>query len=231
MKKKILWGFLLPSLISLCVCCKNQTHEANNSPTLFADFYVRYLHDEKLTKAEVSFREGESDSTAVSKDFDEVLFFGRQMEARDWGPEKGILFSTEFTENYPGEYFFQFGDDNAEKRKFSLKMAPLTGYAFQGPVSKLSGANLTLEGELPGEGEKLILLFSNEENKTGAVEIPDIAGKKSFNIKPQALISLSSGKNLVYLVKKKLEFSTENGINASALIEYYSTSQTVEVLE
>lgn len=231
MKKFLLFGIFPLIFCATFGSCKNQTQDTDSSPTLFADFYVRYLHDEKLTKAEVSFREGSSDSTAVSKDFEEVIFFGRPMEAIDLGPERGIRFSIEFPENYPGTYIFEFGDQKDSKKKFSMEMGPLSGFGFEGPLSKSKGANLKLEGPVPGKGESLILLFSNEKNQTGVVEIPKIDGRTSFQLRPEALISLSPGKNRVYLVKKKLEYSQANKMNTSALIEYYSSVREVEVLD
>lgn len=210
--------------------CKNDRAGSSAPSVLKANLYIRYLADDNSVKAEAVFLESSSDTAVRPKDFDNVVFQGRPMDARDLG-DRGIRFSAEISEAYAGDYFFEFGDKGAEKRTVKISMPALDAFDFEGKVSKSAGAKLNLAGAVFSNTESLVLLFSDKNNQTGAVEIPNLSGMKNLQILPQALISLHPGENDVYLVKKQNRQFSENGVAVNATIEFYTKTKKVMVEE
>lgn len=211
------------------VGCAQETPRKNEATTLLGEFYVRYIADESAVRAEATFREQHGDSIGQTKDFDEVIFHKRPMDARDLG-DRGIRFSIDFSENFAGAYAFEFGDKGTAKHKIDVAMSAIEDYAFEEPVSISSGTRLRIIGTPFKKEDQLVILFSDTLNRTGAVEISDLSGKTEFTIRPEEMTSVSPGKNIVYLVKKQTRQMVGEQMKFISLFEYYSKTKTIEIV-
>lgn len=194
-----------------------------------ADFYVRYLETERQIKAFAGFYEGDSIaggrplSVSGGVDFQEL-----DMEKRTL-VDRGIRYTVTRTANYPEHFSFTYrlGDEEQQHR---FAMAPLNNFFFEGPVSISRGAKLVIEGEPLQSEESLILLFTDEENKTSKVRVSGPSPDNTFRLSPEQLAAIPPGPSLLYLVKKRSLIEEQPYRTVISAAEYYTKTLSLEIM-
>ncbi|MEZ4949007.1 MAG: hypothetical protein R2784_06400 [Saprospiraceae bacterium] len=228
MKKIFFQIFWTTILFTGFYSCTQETPDKSSTP-ITAEFYIRYLQTEDLFAGEVSFY-SMVDSTAKFHEFDQVMLNGVSMEKRDI-PGYGIRYRLELPASPGHNVTLSFNKKGEEKNETTFQIAPIKDFTFPEGISLNNGALLKMDTEIFGKNESLRILFTPENEKTGSVEIPSLAGKNEIKIPAQALISLQAGTNKVEMVRKKLMVKKEENITFNMLAEYYTTTKTMEISE
>ena len=199
---------------------------------LFAEFFVRYLQAEKELKAHVSFYEGDTVKTAVPKSFaGGATFQGHSMEARNL-PGGTIRYIYEQLGTYADTFQFRFKDDFGQNRIIPVAMTPIDSFAVQGgQASRSAGMSLFARGGQLNQGESMVLLFSDEDQKASTIMLTGPSAGEEYRIPAAKVETLSPGKNTLYLVKKKRTAEKGDSLSVLADIEFYTRSIEVEVVE
>ena len=177
----ILIPFLILGSMFFFGCRSTQPQEKPNH--LFAEFFVRYLQAEKELKAHVSFYEGDTVKTAVPKSFaGGATFQGHSMEARNL-PGGTIRYIYEQLGTYADTFQFRFKDDFGQNRIIPVAMTPIDSFAVQGgQASRSAGMSLFARGGQLNQGESMVLLFSDEDQKASTIMLtgPEFAAEKAL---------------------------------------------------
>ncbi|MCB9287366.1 MAG: hypothetical protein H6560_08625 [Lewinellaceae bacterium] len=216
---------------SLLYGCREPREQEAPTP-LFAEFYVRYLQAERELKAHASFFEGDSIQAATPKAFAEgAAFQGNSMEPRTL-PGGTLRYTFEQPGTYADTFRFSFRDDLGRGRQVLVAMAPIDSFAVTGgQASKSSGMALYARGGKLERGESMILLFNDEKNQAATIMLTGPSAGENYRIPAAKVEKLSSGKNTLYLVKKKRATQKEDGLSALTDIEFYTNTIEVEVTD
>ncbi|MCB0547403.1 MAG: hypothetical protein KDD19_07415 [Phaeodactylibacter sp.] len=229
---RIIIMILLAAGVALLSGCREAPTQEGKLPHHFAEFFVRYLQGEKELKAHASFFEGDSIATAVPKAFaGGAAFQGNSMEARNL-PGGTIRYSYEQRSDYADSFKFGFQDDFGQKREISIAMAPVDSFAVQGgQASRSTGMSLYARGGKLTQGESMVLLFNDEENKASTIMLTGPSAGELYSIPAAKVEALRPGQYTLYLVKKKRVAEPGDSLSFLADIEFYTSTIEVEVVE
>lgn len=216
----------------LCCSCDNSAPEtASKTPTIYATLYVRYIQPDQQIKAEATFYEGDSLKTALPKAITGGTTFQNSGMGNRTLQDQVIRYGYENTIEYPAQFSFGFKDGAEQPYTHNYSMSPTGDFSIKEAISKTRGMTLILEGESLKKGERLVLLFSDAENKAYTVEMRGPTRSKEIPINAKQLEKLPVGKGQLYLVKKKLESVKLEFLDINAAAEYYTHSIDIEVVE
>ncbi|MCB9040001.1 MAG: hypothetical protein H6557_25550 [Lewinellaceae bacterium] len=211
--------------------CKD-TQPEESPRHLFAEFFVRYLQAEEELKAHASFFEGDTIQTAVPKSFaGGAAFQGQDMAVRNL-PGGTIRYTYEQRSAYADTFRFNFKDDFGQRREIQVAMVPIDSFAVEGgQASKSAGMALYARGGQLGRGESMVLLFTGEKNKASTIMLTGPSAGEEYRIPAAKVEPLSTGKNTLYLVKKKRAAEEGDSLSTVSDIEFYTYTIDVEVVE
>ncbi len=223
---------LFPLLFLTLLFCNCQPEpEPDQGPMLFADFFIRYLDDEKELKAQASFLEGDSIDSAIPKTFEGgVAFQGSGMEMKKI-QDKLIRYSLVQEMNYQDSFRFKFNNDLGNPEIYSIAMSPITDFFLKGPISKSKGMTIVVNGGVLNPGENLVLLFSDEKNQARTINVIGPVANVEYHFGPDQLRNLTIGPGQLYLVKKQLKDEKTTTREIRTEIEFYTKAIEVEVEE
>lgn len=225
--------FALMCLIALSVSnCQPDTQAAQTGPSTYANLFVRYIAPQGQLKATAAFREGDSLSTAQPVEIPGgVTYQGRQMEARQL-PGQQVRYLLDTRSAFAKEHQFRFKAANGTTQEVTLQLAPIDSFSIIGGTASLSeGMELYIKDERIGEGESIVLLFSDENNKATTITLTNPALQDTFPVAAIRLRKLQPGPHRVYLVKKQHQEIDLKGAKVIADIEYYTAEQPFNVTE
>ncbi len=224
---------LLLFVILLAACHRDKSNANTDTTndhtnTFFAQYYVRYLQEERQIKAHVAFFEGDSLPTARPIQFqNEVIFQGQNMQARQLPPR-----TVRYIYNGVGDYaskgfIFQYQDSTGKTQQQVLQMAPIADFSLNAAASRSKGMELSLESPPFLNNESLVLFFTNvADNQAYTIEYKGLIDNPLF-IAPEEMGGITPGKYLLYLVKKQLTTDLVEKSEITSEVEFYS--KTIEV--
>ena len=132
---------------------------------------------------------------------------------------------------YTPEHMFRWKDAQGRSAQFDLSLAPITAFAFdKNPLARDSVATLRWDGKALEQGESLVLLWERAAgNLTVPMEVLGTPGQSSINFPSAKLKELEPGSWTLYLVRKKAVKTDIQGVTASALLEFYTRVDTIQV--
>ncbi len=199
---------------------------------IFAKFYVRYLQAEKELKAEASFKQGDTISTARSIVLQEANFEKNKMEIQNLGKSYGIRYSFRKAAPYSTQYDFEFGNEQIGIHKHTVQMEPITAfYIKEEIVKKTAGINLIWEGQALSKDQELVLLFTDEQNKAFPITVSGPTPSNSIALSSEKIASLSPGKGRLMVIKKQLIKTKETNFTKITEMEFYSNNLDIEIVK
>lgn len=212
--------------------CQQEDKPEETAPTIYANLFVRYIAPQGQLKVTAAFREGDSLSTAQPVEIPGgVTYQGQQLEARKL-PGQQVRYAMDTRAAFAQEHRFSFQAADGQPQEAALSLSPIDSFSVIGGVASLSkGMNLYIKDEKIDEGESIVLLFSDADNKATTITLTNPAVRDTFPIAGLRLRKLKPGPHRVYLVKKRQQELDLPGIKAIAEIEYYTAEQTFEVTE
>ncbi len=223
----------LTIIYCICICqlltsgCRDSA-TSNDSSHVYADYYIRYLAGSQQLKAEARFLEGADLQTAEPKILLGGLnFLGRSMDLQT---ERANQHKYTFTDTlyYPEELQFQYREE-AVLQNQAFNMTPLAEFFIDGDFSKQNGLALVAEGSVLKGNERLILLFTDVENRLYSTTVEGPTSDIKHDIAPEALPSdLPEGPISLYLLKRMKKTMAQSRQTITASIEYYTDTLQVQ---
>lgn len=217
---------LLTAILLMAGCKSDQ----KASSKLFADFFVRYLQDVAEMKAQASFNEGDSLTTAMPKTIQGgVAFQGSGMEMRTvqnslvrYTIQRRSLFNPPFNFSYQGS--------NGEMQSYTVPLLGIDSFYVRGDASISKGMTLVLKGAPYTPEEGLVLLFSDSNNNAQSLSFKGFSGNELF-IPAENLTILKPGTWKLYLVRKISKIESTPTSNILGAGEFYTRTIDIDVKE
>ncbi len=224
--KKTIFFFLV---LVFCYACESDVPQKQSPQTIFAELFVRYLQNESALKTEATFKEGKDASTATWKEFtDGVKLDGQFMKFKNH-KDKLMRYQLKSRNKYAGQYTFEVADQTLKDFKVTLGMTDIKNFQVDNPIIPKKGMRLSWDGDALQEDEKLVLLFSDENNKAYSCTITGPTPKSEKQISPAILPDMIPGKGQLYLVKKKQVQQNGKNQQVNGNIEFYTNSKEIVV--
>lgn len=224
---------LLLFVILLAACHRDKSNANTDTTndhtnTFFAQYYVRYLQEERQIKAHVAFFEGDSLPTARPVQFQgDVIFQGQPMQPRQLPPR-----TIRYLYNGVGDYalnsfIFQYQDNSGKTRQQMLQMAPIESFSVNIEASRSRGMELTVQTAPFQTDESLVLFFTNlTDHQSYTIEYKGLIDNPLL-ITPQEMGNITPGKYLLYLIKRQRMTNRSERTEITTEIEFYS--KTIEI--
>ncbi len=214
----IIYSMLLGILF---FACKQETSSTKSAKRYVADFYVRYLEEERNLKATASFFEKTDTSRLLLP----------------WSPEKNVLFQASSMEkrtiqngvvryikessglSFMAPFQFSFADG---RQKVVLQMDPIGLLTLEKAPSKKTGIQLTVEQGQLKESESMVFLFSDADNRAYSHTIDGPHPENTYSLSEDDIAEWPSGEGQLYLIKKKQKTEESGNWMYQTQIEFYS---------
>lgn len=221
---------VLTLLLVPFIGCRNN-EPAEPKPRLFGDFFVRFLAEGDGLKAQVSFYEGISLETAIPRTMPGgVIFQGSAMQPRDLQGQM-IRYSISREAAYSEAFPFRFQALDGKWKEYLLSMTPVQDFFVKGDISRSRGMTLIVNGGLLRDNEKLVLLFSDDQNRASSITLDGPTANIELFLPPEKLQDLKAGPGQLYLVKKQSDLVERPEISLTSSIEYYTKTIAIDVKE
>jgi len=217
---------LLPVLLTVLISCgRSEETELHHQ----ASFSVRYLSLDQTLRAQASFWEASDSLQSQTLQIrGTVRFQDRMMTYREeelTDPSYLLEYRSEFPETLNLEIQFEDHPDAL----LSLKMDPIADFRAQFSRSEARGLVLEVAGgRLSGE-ESLVILLSDDQNTVHTFNIRGPSTSDTHRLTADQLAPLAPGQHTLFLVKKQVRQIRKAGLQASTLIEYFSTPREIEL--
>lgn len=229
-KKISIFLTVLILLLSWCFSCKFTKKESIQTDALQIDYYVRYLQSGKQLKAEISFAEVDSIQKIMPKKMSEVLFQNLALDGKKLPKKYRYELTTETVEKE--HYSFTYRLDSRLSSTQEIIITPIADFSIKkDKVSLNAGTKVKVMGKPLQENESIILLISDENNKTSTLKIDTLSTNKEIVVQPEQLNSLKLGKGTIYLVRRQITKEKSNHVQLTGLTEYYTTAKNIEIIQ
>jgi len=221
--KYIFFSILTALAFSFC-----RTPETTTKRTLST--YVRYLADVKRLRAEASYAEGAPNPQPVEM-VNGFRFQGQAMKLK--ATQNATYQLEQMAAEYPPKFTFDWSDARGTAHQFDLAMAPLIQFGFlKEPLSIHEANTFQWTGGSLENGEVFVFLWENiETGENVKMEIFQNSVKPEIKFPAAKLAELKPGNWKLYLVRKKLTKGNVDGIDISGVTEFYSKTDTIQVLK
>ncbi|MCC6460842.1 MAG: hypothetical protein IT260_10260 [Saprospiraceae bacterium] len=222
--KYTFFGFLLLCAGLRCSAPAPQKNQA-------LECYVRYLVPEAQLSVEATLFEwsaGEIHRTSVEAPGG-ISYQNIAMTPFRVGAE--VNYQSTQAGGYTPEHMFRWKDAQRRDVQYDLELAPITAFSFdKNPLPRDSAATFRWDGKALEKGESLVFLWEREAgNLTVPMEVLGSPGQTSIDFPAAKLKDLEPGAWTLYLVRKKAVKTDIQGIAASALLEFYTRVDTIQV--
>ncbi len=202
---------------------------------LFANYYIRYLADEKIMKSEASFFTGVERQKRNAETFSTISLGGTTMRL-DKTSKANPYYKLEQNGVQGNKVKFQFITTQGAKEEDLISTPMLESISFGKQLSQSKNGLLSWKGEPLGDKESLVLLFTNKEERTTSTVVNGPSEKSELLIPFKKLEKISLGVNRVYIVRKSRSIEKKQGSDGTprevrALTEFYSKTVELEVVE
>lgn len=227
---KYISAILLGGLFILAGSCKQQENPVAE-PTIFEDYFIRYLSQEEQLKAQAVFATGDSIKAITPfVPLGGVAFLGSGMEMRKISDDL-IRYDQEMNAAYQKSFKFRYKNTAGEFNSYEFSMTPVEDFFLKNDVSKSNGFDMVINGGLLSEQETIVLIFSDSENIASSHSIEGPTNDITYHIPPDAFKNLTPGKGKLYLVKKINKAESLENREIHAEIEFYSKDLDIIITE
>jgi hypothetical protein len=227
---KYISAILLVCLVFGASGCKQQENPVTE-PTIFEDYFVRFLSQEQQLKSQAVFATGDS-ANAITPyiPLGGVSFLGSGMEMRKIS-EDLIRYTLEIQAAYQIPFKFRFKNTQGTFNTYEISMTPIEDFFIKNMVSKTKGTDLVINGGLLSKEETLVFIFSDADNVAASHTVKGPIKDITYNIPPAIFKNLVPGTGKLYLVKKILKNESLDNREIHAEIEFYSKDIDIEIKE
>lgn len=191
--------------------------------------YARFDEQYKKTSAEASLKVGATNAQSVEPPGG----IRYQRVAMSLVPHQGVSYQYAFNSDYIKEHSFECKTPDGKEVAFNLQMSPLDSGSFTPKViSRKSTATYSWKGAPLDRGEALVFIWENTaKGLTVPMELYQIGKSRSIEFPAVKMAEIAAGDWTYYVVRKKLQKATVNGVAVSGVAEYYTSPQTIKVVD
>lgn len=194
-------------------------------------YYIRFLQEEKETRAEASFFTGSNFEEAQARDIEAITFQDRSMKAQNLGA-RGIRYFYRSRVPYNTTYKFTYNEKASSSQQRQFEMDGIEEFLIkEGKVDRSDGITLVWKGEALDSTQSMVLMFTDENKKASYTTIEGPTETPEIKINSDQLANLSPGKGELYLVKKQNRSVQEHQAMILASMEFYTRPIKIEVQE
>lgn len=220
------------SFLMLIGSCKSDSqHKAVSKDKISLNLYIRYLKDAGQFLAHADFFEEDSlvaDGTPIEL-AGTVSVQNNPMRLRNL-PNNIIRYQYQNQEGVQAAYTFAFTTPDGSEQRYTAEMPIVNDFSIKAGIRKSTGLVLVLDKAL-AEGEELLALFVNAENRITPVTIEGPTQSNEIPLTAGAIRDLTLGDGNLYLLKKKLQTINEESYQGIALTEFYTRQIPITVEE
>jgi hypothetical protein len=210
--KKLLFAAVI---ILTAIFCKN----SGKNRVLEVDFYLRFLQDQQITSATVTFRGGEEGTKLAPRTMQSVFFENSVMSERKL--DSLTRYAAERPGGFESVYNFRWKNEANAALTQEVRMDPILRFEMPQPWPKTGFAPIKWEGSPLKKGENLVILC---ENETGETVSQEFVGPTDLAIVPFAVDKLKTGKWSASLVRTKVEELKNGSTTTKIVFDFYTES-------
>lgn len=156
-----------------------------------------------------------------------------QGEALKLLPAYGMTYQYDEASRFSNEHVFEWKGAKNATQQFKTGIDPIKSFALgANPMTRNQINSLAWEGTPLGKGETLVMMWENTSaGLTVPFEVTTTSGQPLIDIPAEKLKEISAGDWTLYLVRKKLTKSTLDGTQVNGILEYYTKTIPVKVVE
>jgi hypothetical protein len=235
--------FLLPVVFAISACQPESQTQAStaDSPNMAAPekiaahYYVRYIADEASLKAEATFFAEDANQKKSARQFNGVMLDNSEMRLDENKKEKPYYKLDRKNETL-GKTTFRYINDKGHKEQDEVVLPLMERFSFSGNLSRSKDNLLSWEGLPLGDRESLVLLFTNEQERTVSTIVNGPTKEPTIIISGDKTAKVNKGKNRLYIVRKNRNLENKTGSDGAprevrTLMEYYSLTIDVNVVD
>ena len=217
--------------LSMSACQSDEKSNQTNAKTLFINYEVRYLEDEKELRGLVYFKEGDSIQTAVSKEFSNTTFQNSAMKKQDLGA-RGSRYILNRKGPYSSNLDFSYKNNEGIPFNYDLSMPAVGNFSIkEGDIQKGKGATIEWNGKALDPSQSLVLMFTDKDKQFSSISIKGPSPISQFFIPSSDLDKLTLGNGQLYLVKKQVLKTQEQNQAILSVVEYYTSPIDIKVVD
>lgn len=215
--------FLILTALAFLAC---NTPEAPKKYSF--DCYARFDEQAAKTTAEASWKEG-VDNPVPAEPPGGIRYQKTDMKLV---PVQGITYQYAYPAGYTRDHLFQWKTAAGKSMEFTLQMPALDSIYFEPKVlSRRQPARFFWKGAALERGEALVFMWENAaRNLTIPIELYNTGGATSIEFPAVKIAELPPGDWTYYVVRKKLQKATIDGVSVNGVSEYYTKAQAMKVL-
>jgi hypothetical protein len=193
------------------------------------DCYARFDEQSGKMTAEASLNEG----ALTPKPVDPPGGIRYQKVDMTLVPMMGLKYQHEYPADFTKEHLFEWKTLDGKPLEFTLQMASLDSISFESKVlSRRKPAKFSWTGPSLERGEALVFIWENTTlGKTVPIELYNIGSSKTNEFPAVKMAEIPAGNWTYYVVRKKLQKATVEGVAVNGVTEYYSIPQAVKITE
>ena len=220
-------------LISICipllliVACKST--ETTKEQKL--SFYIRYLAQEQKILAETSIQAPNKDDNLTDIQVPGGIEFNNQpMEIM---PYQGLKYRYESPTVFEKNNVFRWDLESERPKEYTVKINPINRFGFRSDtISRTKADALGWEGDPLSGRETLLLLWQNlETNQSHKMEFASNNPIPIADFPAAKIREIEAGIWSLYIVRRRPVRDTLGGMPIEGIIEYFSTTDTLTVIE
>jgi hypothetical protein len=215
--------------------CTNGNKEAADKRNL--NCYIRVMEAEGRIRAEASMSTvGENPGSINDTTVHAVEVPGGmkyQGTNMNLVPNQGLTYVKDFPGEYREKHQFSWEDANKQRIEFNVDMNNIKNFGFgTKTISSSKPATFTWESKGLEKGESLVLLWENPtRHLTVPMEVYIQGNYPKIDFPAGKMKELSPGTWTLYVVRKKLTKAQIGPVNARAIMEFYSKTDTLTVTQ
>ncbi len=191
------------------------------------DCYARFDEQAAKTTAEAGWKEGEGNPLPVEPPG------GIRYQKTDMTlvPIQGITYQYAYPADYTRDHLFQWKTAEGKSLEFTLQMPALDSIYFEPKVlSRSQSARFFWKGTALERGEAMVFMWENAaQNLTIPIELYQIGSSTSIEFPAVKMAELPAGDWTYYVVRKKLQKTTIDGVSVNGVSEYYTKAQAIKI--
>ncbi len=213
-------------LLTACQPAAKQKKKASN---IYSNFIVQYRQTDRLFLAEANYAIGDSLANAQATEVASVSFQGGLMELSS-SARKALFYKTERQSDFQNLLKFKTTDASGKKTTTDLQFDALESFLVKGQISKEQGLTIAWKGLPLGEGENLLVLISDQNNKASSSTILGPTPRAEIKIEGAFLKDLKQGAGNLLLVRKKKGEKIESQSIVQYELSYYTIPLKIDIL-
>lgn len=193
------------------------------------DCYARFDEQSGKMTAEASLNEG----ALTPKPVDPPGGIRYQKVDMTLVPMMGLKYQHEYAADFTKEHLFEWKTPEGKPLECTLQMASLDSISFESRMlSRRKPAKFSWTGPSLERGEALVFIWENTaQGKTVPIELYNIGSSQTIEFPAVKMAEIPAGNWTYYVVRKKLQKATVEGVAVNGVTEYYSRPQAVKITE